>query len=72
MLKKKYIKRMYIEVAVCDKCGAELRPTGICLSTFPAKYPYECSNPKCDGYEMFIEGDLPGTLRYEYEEDTHV
>ena len=72
MLKKKYIKRIYVEIAICDKCGAELRSTGICLNTYPAKYPYECSNPNCDGHETFQEGYLPGTLCYEYEEDESV
>lgn len=69
MLKKKYIKRMYMEVAYCDKCGAELRPTGVCLTTYPAKYPYQCSNPECDGIETFWEYDLPGKLKYEFEEE---
>lgn len=72
MLKKKYIKRIYVEIAICDKCGAELRSTGICLNTYPAKYPYECSNPNCDGHETFQEGYLPGALCYEYEEDESV
>ena len=72
MLKKRYVKRMYIEVAICDKCGAELRPTGICLNTFPARYPYECSNPKCDGHETFFEDELPGKIQYEFEEDDNV
>ena len=69
MLKKKYIKRMYIEVAICDKCGAELRPTGMCLTSYPAQYPYKCSNPDCDGGATFVEGGTPGRLCYEFEEE---
>ena len=72
MLKRKYIKRMYIEVAYCDKCGAKLRSTGMCLSSYPAQYPYECSNPNCDGRATFIEGETPGRLRYEFEEEEDV
>ena len=35
MLKKKYIKRAYVEIPYCDKCGAEMRHTGIVLDTYP-------------------------------------
>lgn len=69
MLKKKYIKRMYIEVPICDKCGAELKPTGMCLTSYPAQYPYKCSNPDCNECITFRENELPGRLRYEFEED---
>ena len=41
MLKKRYIKRMYIEEAICDKCGAQLKPTGFVLTTYPEQFPYE-------------------------------
>lgn len=67
MLEKRYIKRMYIEVPICDKCGAELKPTGVCLTTYPAQYPYKCSNPDCDGHAVFWENELPGQLKYEFE-----
>lgn len=69
MLKKKYVKRIYITVAYCDKCGAELSPTGMCLTSYPAKYPYKCSNPNCDGGATFFEGKTPGRLCYEFEEE---
>jgi hypothetical protein len=47
MLKKRYIKRMYINEAICDKCGSRMDHTGIVLTSWPAQYPYICSNPEC-------------------------
>ena len=72
MLKKKYIKRAYVEEAYCDKCGAIMRHTGVVLTSYPAQYPYECSNPECDGRITFWEGERPGRLIYEYEEEDNV
>ena len=69
MLKKRYIKRIYIEEAVCDKCGARLEPTGFVLTTWPEQYPYKCSNPDCDGSQTFWGSECPGRLKYEFEEE---
>lgn len=69
MIKKKYIKRAYIEEAYCDKCGAIMRHTGIVLTSYPAQYPFECSNPECDGTANFWEYNVPGAIKYEFEED---
>ena len=72
MLKKRYIKRMYIEEAVCDKCGSRMDHTGMVLSSWPAQYPYICSNPECDGRATFYSYNQPGILRYEYEDEENV
>lgn len=72
MLKKRYIKRMYIEEAICDKCGSKMEPAGIVLMSYPAQYPYECSNPACNGSETFRDGKRPGELRYEFEDEENV
>ena len=72
MLKRKYIKRMYIEIPYCDKCGAEMRHTGVVLTSYPAQHPYKCSNPDCDGHETFYEYELPGQIVYEFEEEDNV
>lgn len=69
MLKRKYVKRAYIEQAYCDKCGALMRHTGMVLTSCPAQYPFECSNPECDGRTTFWEDKVPGRLRYEFEEE---
>ena len=69
MLKKKYVKRMYVEVPYCDKCGAEMRHTGVVLTSYPVQYPYNCTNPNCDGHTIFWEGNLPNQLKYEFEEE---
>ena len=69
MLKKKYVKRAYVEEAYCDKCGAIMRHTGAVLTSYPCQYPFKCTNPECDGYITFYEDEAPGVLRYEFEED---
>lgn len=69
MFKKKYVKRLYIEVAICDKCGSEMEPAGYCLTSYPVKYPYVCSNPNCDGRQTLLQHELPGQLKWEYAED---
>lgn len=69
MLKKKYVKRMYIEIPYCDKCGAEMRHTGVVLTSYPAQYPYACTNPDCDGHAIFWHNERPGVLKYEFEEE---
>ena len=67
MIKRKYIKRMYIEEAYCDKCGTELVPCDYILMSSPPQFPYKCS--KCDKRYTFEEKDKPHTLRYEFEEE---
>ena len=68
MIKIKYIKRAYIEELVCDKCGAVMHHTGMVLTSYPAQYPYVCSNPDCDGRTTLFEYQLPG-IKYEFEEE---
>lgn len=72
MLKKRKVKSIYITQAICDKCGGELISTGICLTSYPAQYPYKCSNPDCNGHETFYEYERPGRLEYEFEEEENV
>lgn len=69
MLKRKYVKRIYVETAYCDKCGSRMDHTGVVLSSWPEKYPYICSNPDCGEQVMFTSHNKPGTLRYEYEDE---
>ena len=72
MLKKRYIKRMYIEEAICDKCGAQLKPTGFVLTSYPEQFPYKCSNPDCDGHQTFYGSECPGRIKYEFEDEEDV
>lgn len=69
MIKKRYVKRAYVEEVYCDKCGAEMHHTGVVLTSYPAQYPFECSNPECDGRTTFYDYEVPGVLRYEFEDD---
>ena len=63
---------MYIEVAICDKCGAELRPSGISYCTYPSQKEYICTNKYCTEKYIFRGDNLPGALKYEFEEDGDV
>lgn len=72
MIVKRKIIAAYMKWAVCDKCGAEMRNTGMVLTSYPAQHPYKCSNPDCDGYETFYDYELPGQIVYEFEEEDNV
>ena len=69
MIKKRKIIGAYKTEAFCDKCGAPLRPTGVCLTSFPAQYPYRCTNEECDGGQAFWEHELPGSIIYEFADE---
>ncbi len=68
MIKIKHIKRAYLEEITCDLCGAIMRHNGMVLTSYPPKYPYECSNPDCDGHITLFEDELP-RIKYEFEEE---
>lgn len=72
IMKRKYIKRAYIEEAYCDKCGSVMESTGEVLCSYPAQYPYRCTNKDCDGRATFWATNLPGTIKYEFEEDMDI
>ena len=72
MIVKRKIIAAYMKQAVCDKWGAEMRHTGMVLTSYPAQHPYKCSNPDCDGYETFYDYELPGQIVYEFEEEDNV
>lgn len=69
MIKRKYIKRLYIEEAYCDKCGSIMEFTGMVLTSYPAQYPYKCSNKNCTECKTFTEDERPGCIKYEFYED---
>ena len=69
MIKRRYIKRMYIEEAYCDKCGSPMQPTGAVLTTYPEQFPYYCSNPDCNWTTRFYGYERPGTIKYEFEDE---
>lgn len=68
-LKKKYIKRMYIEEVFCDKCGAPMVQSDMVLLSYPMQYPFHCTNSECNHTITFYQGEVPGTLKFEYEEE---
>ena len=70
MLKKIKVKAIYMYKGICDKCGGELVPTGICLDYFPSQYSYRCIN--CESRELFSQLNLPGKIEYELEEEEDV
>ena len=69
MLNKRKITNMYMIEGICNKCGGKLVQTNTVLTTYPAKYPYKCENPNCDGYEVFEENNRPGKVIYEFEKE---
>lgn len=69
MLRKRKVKAIYLTEAYCDKCGSPMESTGVVLTTYPAQYPYVCTNKECDGRAVFWANECPGKLEYEFEED---
>lgn len=67
MLKKRKVKAIYITEGVCDECGGRMNSTGMCLTTYPAQYPYKCED--CGHSETYWEYNKPGKLEYEFEEE---
>lgn len=67
MIKRKYITKAYINTAYCDKCGAEMAPTGIATLVFPPAYEYKCKS--CDFTKIFKEKDKIGQLIYEFKDE---
>ena len=66
MLKKSYVRRAYVEVMVCDKCGSLMAPTKQISMSYPFQWPYKCSNEECDF--TAISNELVGQIKYEFEE----
>ena len=67
MLKKNYVRRAYVEVMVCDKCGSLMVPTGQFLMGYPPQWSYKCSNEECDFTATSTE--WVGQMKYEFEEE---
>ena len=63
MIKKRYVKRMYIEEVYCDKCGGKLALTGNVICTYPELYEYKCE--KCNNIQNLKE--YYDQLKYEFE-----
>ena len=60
MIKSKEVK-VYQDKLYCDKCGTEMKFTGMALATYPMRYPHMC--PKCDYRET--HNVVYPTIRYE-------
>ena len=66
MIKRKYIKKLYIEEVYCDQCGAIMEPAGIVFTSYPALYPYKCSNKNCTECKTFTENERPRCIKYDF------
>lgn len=54
---KKEVKTVQVDYE-CPKCETgKLRPTGICLTTYPPMYPHKCTD--CDYGETFTDKMYP-------------
>lgn len=41
----------------CDRCGGEMRPTGVAIMSSPPQYPHECG--KCGDTQNIIDKQYP-------------
>lgn len=67
MVKRKYVKRIYVEVPYCDNCGTELEARCEIFTVSPPLYPYEC--PQCGSRFNFRDWNLPNRMHYEFGEE---
>ena len=44
MAESKRLVRSYHTRYMCDECGAEMKPTGVCYDMYPPLYPHKCEN----------------------------
>lgn len=66
MLHKRRVKAIYITEGLCNNCGGHMIFTGMCLTTWPAQYPYKCE--RCGHGETYWEDNKPGKIEYEFED----
>lgn len=59
MIKSKEVK-VYQDKLYCDKCGEEMKFTGMGLTSYPMRYPHKC--PKCDNRMTMF--DIYPKIRY--------
>lgn len=66
MIKKKYVRRAYIEIPHCNKCGDYLVPTGNILCKDLAEY--KCRS--CHYWTAFSQDEIKkfSEIQYEFEE----
>lgn len=60
VIKSKEVK-VYQDRLYCDECGEEMEFTGMCLTSYPPKYPHMC--PKCE--KRVIMTEIYPIIRYE-------
>lgn len=64
MVKRQKVES-YIEKLYCDKCGREMKPTGLCYSTYPEQYEYrcECGQMRCSTkrFPQIVYETVPGS-----------
>lgn len=70
MIKRRYIKRLYIEEIICDQCGSSMQDTDIVLTSYPPQYSYQCTNKNCN--HKLISKQQIGTLKYEFYNDNEI
>lgn len=67
MIKRHYIKRLYIEELICDQCGSSMQHTDMVLTSYPPQYPYQCTNKNCN-HKLILKQKI-GDIKYEFYED---
>lgn len=43
-----------------------MEPVGIVFTSYPALYPYKCSNKNCTECKTFTEDERPECIKYEF------
>ena len=67
MIKKRWVKAIYVKELFCDKCGEKMSRSGLMLTSLPPQYEYICK--KCGHTETVWSDEGIGELHYEYDNE---
>jgi transposase-like protein len=67
MIKKKWVKAVYIKEMYCDVCGEKMEKSGLMLTSFPPQIEYICK--KCGYTETVWSNEGIGELHYEFDNE---
>ena len=67
MIKKRWVKSIYVKELYCDDCGSKMEATGVALLSLPPQIEFMC--PTCKKVDYVWETEGIGQLHYEYDNE---
>lgn len=67
MIKKKWVKAIYVKELYCYTCGEPMVRSGFALTSYPPQEEYLCKN--CGRTQMVWGNEGIGQLHYEFDNE---